>query len=495
MTTLPATIRRPSLRNWSLRARLLLFFTLLLLAAWGCAATLAWSEGRKYINEFFDTQQILLAKTLLSADWEPGMGHLPKTRRLLRDADKRSRGHEEDDALAFAVFNRQGQSLLTDGEKGARFQFEPEQRGFVHARLMDSSDEWRIFWVASPDGRRVVAVGQEQEFRQDMALDMLWEQMLPWALLLPVLSGGLYWMLHKELRTLRLVAQELEKRPPEDASPLPVAAMPPEVRPLMTALNNLFARTASLLQRERAFISDAAHELRTPLAGLRVQAEVVELYNDDEQARNHAVSQLLVGIERSTRLVDQLLALSRLDTQIAQIGPQQSKKQGSPALARESILWEPLLHQAVEEWKPQVLATQKRLELHIDPQSTPRLTEGYPALLGILLRNLLDNALKYTPPRSEIHIFLTADALSVENTGPGVPEALLPRLGERFFRPPGQDMPGSGLGLAMVQQIADLHGCTLCLENLKSPTQQGFAARLLFPHSYPNNFKVDEILA
>lgn len=478
MTPLSAvTWRVSSLRDWSLRARLLLFFSLLLLVAWACAASLAWREGRKYINEFFDTQQILLAKTLLTAEWEPGVSHLPKTGRLLRNANKRSRGHEEDDALAFAVFDRQGQRLLTDGENGARFQFEPERRGFVHAPLMKSNDEWRIFWIATPNGDRVVAVGQEQEFRQDMALDMLREQMLPWVLLLPVLSGGLFWMLHKELRALRQVAKELEKRPAEDASPLPVDGMPPEVRPLTRALNNLFMRTASLLQHERAFISDAAHELRTPLAGLRVQAEVVELCKDDEQARNHAVSQLIAGIDRSTRLVEQLLILSRLDSVTMAATTGQSELPASPSLAREAILWDTLFHRIDEEWAPRAQAAHLRLERHTD--TTPRLQEGYPVLLDIVLRNLLDNAVKYTPDGGEIHLFLTKDALSVENTGPGVPEALLPRLGERFFRPPGQDIPGSGLGLAMVRQIAELHGCTLCLQNTLSP--QGFAARLVFP--------------
>lgn len=476
--------RLPALKLWSLRARLLSLFSLLLLGAWLVAAVLAWNEGRKYIDEFFDTQQILLAKTLSIADWGQVAPHLPKTRPLLRGAGKKARGHEDKDALAFAVFDQHGRSLLTDGEKGGRFRFEPERRGFVDTPPTDTDDAWRIFWLNSSDGQRVVAVGQEREFRQDMALDMLMEQMLPWMLLLPLLSGGLFWMLHKELRPLRQVTAALAVRPPEDATPLPVEGMPSEVRPLTSALNTLFARTASLLQRERAFISDAAHELRTPLAGLRIQAEVIALYEDDATARQHAIAQMLLGIERSSRLVEQLLTLSRLDALAAPPNAPQNTyqpaspagSQAAPSVTREALHWQSLLTAALEEAQP--AARSKGLHITLHEDGAPQLTQGFPGLMAILLRNVLDNAVKYTPAGGQVRVCLSARSLSVENSGPGVAENLLPRLGERFFRPPGQEAPGSGLGLAMVRQIAALHGCTLHLENTHEP--QGFAVRLVF---------------
>lgn len=459
-------------REWSLRVRLLVYFSALLLGAWVVATGLAWNEGRKYIDEFFDTQQILLAKTLATANWEQSLAHLPKTKPLLRGAGKHSRGREDKDALAFAIFDTTGQSLLTDGEKGSRFRFEPQRRGFVDTPLADSDDDWRIFWLSSADGQRVVAVGQEKEFRQDMSMDMLMEQMLPWALLLPVLSGGLFWMLHKELRPLRQVATALAVRPPEDASLLPVENMPAEVRPLTSALNSLFARISSLLQRERAFVSDAAHELRTPLAGLQIQAEVIALCDDDREARQHAIGQLLVGIERSSRLVEQLLMLSRLDALAM------GQVQTGGTLQRGPIAWDSLLATAVEECRPAAEQRQLRLELRQEAHA-PRLAEGFTELLAVLLRNLLDNAIKYTPAGEEVRICLRADSLCVENSGINVPEDIVPRLGERFFRPPGQDALGSGLGLALVGQIARVHGCTLHLENSSSP--QAFVVRLIFP--------------
>ena len=479
--------------RWSLAVRLLLSFSLLLLLAWGAAAGLAWRESRDYIDKYFDTQQILFAKTLITADWESAAEHLPKTKPLLKGQvgqagqgpgqtgmgpgqgsgkkpGKARRGREDKDALAFAVFTREGRLLLDDGEKGARFRFEAQQRGFVNTWLKDSDDEWRIFWVASPDGTRVAAVGQEREYREDMAWDMLAEQMLPWLLLFPLLLGGLGVMLHRELRPLRRVAAELRQRPPESADALATQNIPPEVRPLVTELNSLFARTAALLGRERAFVADAAHELRTPLAGLRVQAEVAALCDDDSQSRRHALNLLLQGIDRCSRLVEQLLTLSRLE--------------GSEAgLSVAPLDWPALVQEAVAEIQTRLDA--RGLQWRCDMRGEPRLAQGYPSLMAVLLRNLLDNAVKYTPEQGQIVLTLDAASLCVINSGPGVDAAHVPRLGERFFRPPGQDAPGSGLGLSMVRHIAGLHGCTLRLENILPGTEalvgeSGFSVRLIF---------------
>ena len=481
-TALEQRIWPRSLRDWSLGARLLVFFSLLLLAAWLTAAGLAWRESRDYINAFFDTQQVLFAKTLITAEWETAAQRLPRTKPLLRGAGKKAGGKEDKDALAFAVFTRDGRVLLTDGAKGDSFRFEPQRRGFRNIRV--DGDDWRIFWVASPDGGRVAAVGQERDYRRDMALDMLGEQMLPWLLLFPVLTGGLWWMLHRELRPLHRVAEELAARPPQDARPLAARPMPPEVRPLVAALNSLFARTGALLQRERAFVADAAHELRTPLAGLRVQAEVVQLYVDDAAAREHAVQQLLQGLERCSRLVEQLLTLSRLDgvqsDHNIQNMPDLATRAHTASLVREAPQWEQLLEQALAGVRPQAKARSLRVQCTV--QGVPAPAQGYPALWEVLLRNVLDNAAKYTPAGGWIKVTLDCTALTVENSGPGVPQDCLPRLGERFFRPPGQDATGSGLGLAMVRHIAEVHACTLTLENTKDDAAvTGFRLRLLFP--------------
>ena len=464
----------PPVKTWSLRLRLLVFFSVFLLAAWLTAGVLAWQESRKHIDEFFDTQQLLFAKTLATANFDPLVGKLPKTGDLLHGVGKKERGKEERDALGFAVFTRDGQVLLTDGEKGNQFVFQGWKSGFHTTHIKKSDDPWRIVWVLSPDGRRVVAVGQELEYRFDMAFDMLLEQLLPWLMLLPVLLLGLLWMLSRELAPLRRVAKTLEGRSPQDTGHLDLRGIPSEVAPLVRSLNSLFDRIGGMLVRERAFISDAAHELRTPLTGLRVQAEVVQLAADDAEARGHAVLSLVTGIDRCARLVEQLLTLSRLE---ALAGPESTGRPASaPGLERVPLDWSALVKGALEEFAPR--AREKGLAVDYSA-AEPSRPKGYPALLEILLRNLVGNAVKYTPENGRITIELRARSLRIANSGEGVDEKALGRLGERFFRPPGQQEAGSGLGLSIAREIAGRHGMRLDWGNVSGGADAcGFQATL-----------------
>lgn len=462
-------------RNRSLRVRLILFFAVFLVAAWLTAAVFAWRESRAHIDEFFDTQQMLFAKTLAMADFGLATGSLPKTKSLLPGVKKKARGEEEEDALGFAVFTSRGELLLTDGEKGERFLFDGWTRGFSNSLIARSDDLWRMVWLVSPDGKRVVAVGQELEYREEMALSMLFTQLLPWTLLLPVLLAGLLWMLSRELAPLRNVAKELEARTPDDTSPLRAADVPSEVHPLVASLNALFTRTGAMLARERAFISDAAHELRTPLAGLRVQAEVVELAAEDPEARRHAVGKLLTGIDRCGHLIEQLLTLSRLDA----LGGSALAKSG---MKDEGVAagWPELLAELLDEYRD--AAEEKEIAVDYAVTGSPPALAGVAAASAILARNLLDNAVKYTPAGGHIRIELDERHLSVFNSCSGVPERYLPRLGERFFRPPGQDAPGSGLGLSLVRQIAAMQGLRLVLSN----SDGGFTAEVFFSDAVPS---------
>jgi len=439
-------------RNLSLRLRLILLFGMLALVTWLVASAVAWHQTRHNINEVFDTQQMLFAKRLAAT----GVGdillqnhevRLPETKKLVR---KGERGHTDDDALTFAIFDLQGKMLLNDGENGRKIRFDKNTQGFTDSEINNDDDKWRLLWLTTADGRFRIAVGQEYDYRNDMAWNLVSGQLLPWLGCLPILLLAMMVMISLELRPLRRVADDLHRRAPEDASPISTDRVPCEVLPLVESLNSLFTRTGDMLVRERRFTSDAAHELRSPLAALRVQTEVVQLSGEDTEMREHALQNLTTSIDRATRLVDQLLTLSRLES----FGNLDELEQ---------IDWAVLISQTLGA--QDAAAHAKGIALRFEQTGTPAAMEGQSLLLSLMLRNLVDNAVRYSPAGSVVTVRLSGQGIDVEDQGAGISEEHLARLGERFYRPPGQEQTGSGLGVSIVKRIAQLHGLRVVYRN------------------------------
>ncbi|WP_222889553.1 quorum sensing histidine kinase QseC [Enterobacter sp. C2] len=430
----------------SLRVRLTLLFCLLALAAWLVASVAAWQQTTHKLDKLFDTQQMLFAKRLLAMD----LNEVPAPLHQVSTPDKVRHGHLDDDALAFAIYSRDGKLLLHDGENGRDIPYHYRRDGFSNGQLKDDNDAWRLLWLTAPDGRYRIVVGQEWEYREEMAMEIVTSQLTPWLVALPLMLLCLVVLLSRELRPLKKLARTLHHRAPDTTDMLPTEAIPPEVRPLLDALNSLFARTQQMMARERRFTSDAAHELRTPLAALKVQAEVAQLSWDDAEGQQRALSQLHSGIDRATRLVDQLLTLSRLDSldNLDDV---------------EQIPLADLLQSAVMDIDASAHRAGIAIYLGIHAPEVTR--PGQPLLLGLLVRNLLDNAVRYSPRGSRIDVTLEQRCFTVRDNGPGIPPQALPRLGERFYRPPGQEETGSGLGLSIVKRIATLHNMTVKLDN------------------------------
>ncbi|HGY5900126.1 sensor histidine kinase N-terminal domain-containing protein, partial [Serratia marcescens] len=190
------------MKRLSLRLRLILIFSLLALLTWSTASVVAWVMSRNTINEVFDTQQMLFAKRLATANLgdllaDESARSLPKTKKLVHHG---KRGEQDDDALAFAIFDRQGKMLLNDGENGADFLFDGEREGFTDGERKGDDDSWRLVWLTSPDGRYRIVVGQEWDYRRDMALGMVTGQLVPWLATLPVLMLLIALMVGRELR-------------------------------------------------------------------------------------------------------------------------------------------------------------------------------------------------------------------------------------------------------------------------------------------------------
>ena len=435
----------------SLRLRLSVFFSLFMVTAWAAAALFAWLACREYIDEFFDSRQMLVARLLATADLSFSGSDMPKMKEMLPGVDKHAFGEVEEEAISLAVYSPDGKTLMSHGEAGQRFPFEAVRRGFVDMPLLGHGKTWRIVWMNSVTGHHVVAVGQELDYRTDMALEMLEEQIMPWLLLLPVLLAGHFLLLTRELAPLRDMAAALHARIPEENTPLDTSRLPSEVLPMAEALNDFFARTEGMLQRERAFISDAAHELRTPLAGLRIQAQVAARPGIDEATRRESLALLRQGIDRCARLMEQILALSRLEAQ--------SLSGNGDAMPRSRVDWAALLEEMLPQYRSKLEERGIILESNITTLNAS--VQGNSALLSMLLRNILENAASYTPDGGLVRITLEHERLVVQNDCRPLPEEYAARLGERFFRPPGQEKTGSGLGLSIMTRIAALHGFRL----------------------------------
>lgn len=440
----------------SLKLRLTLLFLALSLTAWFAASLVAWQQTRDTLDKLFDTQQMLFAKRLLTMD----LDEIRAPERMREVPKKAKHGRLDDDALAFAIYSPDGKMVLNDGENGRDIPYHYRRDGFDNGQLNDDNDEWRFLWLTAPDGKYRVVVGQEHEYRQEMALDVVRSQFTPWLVALPIMLLVLIVLLSRELRPLKKLSQTLRARTPDATDRLATQGVPIEVRPVVDALNQLFARTQAMMARERRFTSDAAHELRSPLTALKVQTEVAQLSLDDPQAQAKALTQLHAGIDRASRLVEQLLTLSRLDSL-------ESLDDVEPLNMAD------LLQSVVmDSYHP---AQQAGIEIRLnilDPQVT---RTGQQLLLSLLVRNLLDNAVRYSPRGSRVEVTLDTHSVIVRDNGPGIAPDALTRIGERFYRPPGQDQTGSGLGLSIVKRIAALHRMTVTLGNGQ---HGGFEARI-----------------
>lgn len=433
-------IKKPAVKKLSLKLRLIIMFMVTAIIVWALAGLLSWRQSTEQLDEFFDTYQLLLARQLASANWD-NIGDAV----LSIDDDDFGDGDEEDEALGFAVFSAAGQLIFSDGDNGRYFRFNPDANGFDEARLAGKKDKWRMVWVKTADERYYVAVGQEREFRREAALAMVGQTLLPWLAGLCLLAAAIILLVNRELKPLKVIAAKLTARQSHDLTPLDLdtAKLPGEVLPLALAINQQFRRIETMLMRERSFISDAAHELKSPLAALRVQAEVAGFTAHNPQKQQAALTKLLIGIDRTARLVEQLLALSRLE--------QQERSEIAAVDLAAMISDEIAFYKGLPE--------NQSLEVIFNIADGPvLLNQGYPVMLSLLLRNLFDNACKYGAPGAKLHIDLSSRELRFTNGSGRLAPEYISRLGERFFRPPGQSQTGSGLGLSIVNKIAEIHG-------------------------------------
>jgi two-component system OmpR family sensor kinase/two-component system sensor histidine kinase QseC len=342
------------------------------------------------------------------------------------------------------------------------------------ADVTAGSQVWRTFSVATPE--RVIQVAQPLQIRQRLAANAALRSVTPLLLIAPVMAIVVWWLAALTLAPLRAVAADVRRRDAQSLAPLPAGDLPEEVAPLVEALNALLQRLARARDTQRAFVSDAAHELRSPLTALKLQLRLLQRA-PDEAARAEAITALAAGVERAVRLVEQLLALARSEP-------------GAPAASMEPLDLSEVVRQAVADTVP--LAVQRGIELELSADEAMTL-EGDRAGLSALVRNLADNALRHAPTGTQVEIRLAreggAPVLTVDDAGPGIPPAERERVFDRFYRRAVNDEEGTGLGLAIVRGVAQRHGARVELSD--SPSG-GLRATVRFPSpgSHPGDARL-----
>lgn len=346
--------------------------------------------------------------------------------------------------VQFQVWNSKGRLLLHSSNMPT-YSFNTNKNGLSDVWI--NGEPWRVFTTIDAETGLKVVVAEQYDFRNVLEGRITQDSIFIMLLTYPFLGLLIWIIVGRGLASLRNIAQEVSNRAPSYLEPVEVERIPLEIKPLITSLNELFIRLREAFEREKRFAADAAHELKTPLAALRAQTQVA-LNASTEQEQREALQKVLAGVDRSAHVVQQLLTLSRMV-------PEAGLEQG----AKEDVNLVRVAKEVISDLAQDAYVKNTDLEL-IAPDKPP-IIKGNSTAINILLRNLVDNAIKYTPDYSTVKVVIEENRrniiLSVIDNGPGIPQHLRRRVFERFFRIIGNKSPGSGLGLGIVQQIVALH--------------------------------------
>ena len=338
--------------------------------------------------------------------------------------------------------------------------------GFSDVKL-ESGEEWRQY--ASTVGTRIIQVAQPMDVRDKLAVSAAMRIVQPMLVLIPFLAIAIWFVIVQSLQPLNRTARAVSMRSPSSLEPIEIKNLPYELKSLVGAINNLLRRLSESLNAQQRFASDAAHELRTPLAAIKLQAQLLSRCKPEDKAKYAA--RLQQGVARATRLVEQLLTIARLDPENA------DKPMSEVDLAA-------VASSAVEELSQS--ARDKAITL--TARAEPLTMMGMPDAIHLMVVNLADNAIRYTPENGRIEIGVKQkgnDAvITVTDDGPGIAPEERERVFERFYRALGTKVSGTGLGLAIVSRIVAMHGGTIRITDgfarlTHDGTGEGFGAQFV----------------
>ena len=434
----------------SLRARLTAALLLAVLAFAALQAAVTYRTARAETEALFDAQMQRIA---LSLSGSLGAGALSDDAPAAETPAARE--------MIIQIWRADGVMLY----RSPQGRLLPPQTVIGFSDTVAGGEPYRIYALRT--ATQVVQVAQQTEARGRMAGQLALRAVLPVALLAPVLMLIVWWVVGRAIGPIERVRRQVAARRPDDLAPLPTAGLPAEVRPLVGEMNGLLTRLSAAWDALTHFTADAAHELRSPLAALRLQAQSLQRAPDDA-TRAIATERLLAGIDRATRLVEQLLALAR----------QEGAGEGAELVSLDLTA---LARNALADAEPE--AARHAIALTLDAPTAHVVLRADEAALAVLLRNLLGNALRHTSPGGQVRVGVREEAsvidLTVEDSGPGIAPDERARVLDRFYRVPGTPGHGSGLGLAIVRAIAERHGAALTLD--ASPTLGGLRVMLRWP--------------
>jgi len=390
------------------------------------------------------------------------------------------------DSLYFMVLGLRGELVAGDRELPLPGDTEVPlpgvvklRNGLVHGQEVRVAYTWVSFAHRPQAPPALVQVAETLDKRARLADEIIRGVIVPQFVVLPIAVLLVWFGLSRGLRPLSTLQAKIRARRPDDLSPIRTHAAPEELAPLVHAFNELLSRLEQNLATQRRFIANAAHQMKTPLAGMRTQAELA-LRETDPQDLRRSLRQIAAASERAAHLIDQLLALARAEHQATDLA------------AFEVVDLDALARALVRDWVPQALA--RGIDLGYEGPAQPLRVVGLPLLLRELLKNLLDNALRYSAPhlqppaRVTVRVRAVGEraALEVEDCGPGIPERERALIFDRFYRVLGTNIEGSGLGLAIVREIVEQHDAVLRVSfnpNAIDPARPGTLISVEFLHT------------
>ena len=428
----------------SIKKRLLAMVLGTIISVWLGVAAFTYFDARHELDEVLDAH-LAQAASLLVAQATHELDEI--------DTEHAPALHKYSRQVSFQIWDKDGQLRLhsSNAPQESLANNQDSHAGFSTNDV--NGQRWRVFSTWDASGEFLIHVAELADVRKALALNVVFNLLLPLLVALPLLAILLWLAVTNGLKPLVNLASEVAQRAPDNLSPLEAIAAPREVLPLIERLNELFDRIVASMENERRFTADAAHELRTPVAAIKAQGQVA-LGAADSAERTRALNNVILGCDRATHLIEQLLILARLDSAQNEHGNGQIELCQLHELAIESVA----------DIAPAALNKGVQIEF-IGGENA--VIQGIPGLLRIMLRNLIENAVRHTPSGTLVSVQTlqkgSKASIIVSDNGSGMSDDEISKVSHRFYRPLGTKASGSGLGLSIVKRIADIHGAKMQL--------------------------------